>query len=180
MKKIALAFLSAAALVFGFGVVADAQYGAGGTSTVSPTNPGPGGTFTMTLNGCEPPETVQYTLTLNGSQVDSASAPCASSLSLGSIIGLLAQASANGTSSAQLTLGVTPGSYIATATGLTSGVTSSQTLTVVGTPTPPAGGLPVTGSGGMGPTTQVAIGLLVVGLGLFAVAQIRRRKTTLA
>jgi len=40
----------------------------------------------------------------------------------------------------------------------------------------PGAGLPATGSSGMGTTTGIALGLFVVGLGLFIVAQVRRRQ----
>lgn len=197
MKKFALALMSAAALVFGFGVVANAQYGTTGDATATPANPGAGEPFLMTLDGCQVGETVSFVLTFEGTTIDTATATCLpapSGTPLGSIIGLLAQAPATGSASAELTLGTEPGTYIATATGQTSGVTSSLTFVIEGT----AGGgtdnggttggattdgttaLPATGSDGIATTTGIAIGLLVVGLGLFAVAQIRRRQTTLA
>lgn len=43
--------------------------------------------------------------------------------------------------------------------------------------TVPGSGLPATGSDGIGTTTGIALGLLVVGLGLFVVAQVRRRQS---
>jgi len=44
----------------------------------------------------------------------------------------------------------------------------------------PSGGLPATGSRGLAPTSSIAIGLLVVGLGLFVVARVRRQSPTAA
>jgi hypothetical protein len=41
-------------------------------------------------------------------------------------------------------------------------------------PTVPPGGLPATGSSGIGSTTGIAIGLFLVGLGLFVVTRLRR------
>ena len=72
-----------------------------------------------------------------------------------------------------------PGTYVYTCTG-DQGCSLSATLVVSAAPatTPGAGGsgaLPSTGSGGISQTTGIALGLLVVGLGLVIVAQIRRR-----
>jgi hypothetical protein len=65
------------------------------------------------------------------------------------------------------------------ATGVTSGVAASFTVVVALAATPP-GGLPATGSGGISTTTGIAIGLFVVGLGLFGVTQVRRRQAAAA
>jgi hypothetical protein len=51
--------------------------------------------------------------------------------------------------------------------------TTVAPATTVAATTPPAG-LPATGSDGIGTTTGIAIGLLVVGLGLFIVTRVRR------
>jgi LPXTG-motif cell wall-anchored protein len=40
----------------------------------------------------------------------------------------------------------------------------------------PGGTLPETGANGISSTTTIALGLLIVGLGLFVVAQVRRRQ----
>ena len=51
--------------------------------------------------------------------------------------------------------------------------TTIAPTTTVAAVSPPTG-LPATGSGGIGTTTGIAIGLFVVGLGLFVVTRLRR------
>jgi hypothetical protein len=84
-----------------------------------------------------------------------------------------------GTAVASLLAPATPGTYTGTATGVSSGVTASFTVVVQAAVTPP-GGLPATGSGGISTTTGMAAGLFAIGLGLFGVAQFRRRQAAVA
>ena len=67
--------------------------------------------------------------------------------------------------------------YTILATGSESGDLGSTTVVVAAQTAPattvPTVGLPATGSDGIGHTTGVSLGLLVVGLGLFAVATVR-------
>lgn len=49
-----------------------------------------------------------------------------------------------------------------------------------GAVTIPTGGLPATGSSGVSTMAIIAIGLLIVGVSLFVVSQVRRRQTVMA
>ena len=176
MKKFALALMASAALVFGFGAVAQAQYGSA-TVTFSVSSATPGQTITITINGCTPGETV--TVTLNGAVVATATCTAAGGLTQGSLLGIgLVQQTAT-SATATFTAPTTPGTYPVVVTG-NRGYSVTTSLTVVAAATTPAttpgGGLPATGSSGMGTTTSIAIGLLAVGAGLFFVAQVRRRQ----
>ena len=152
MKKFALALLAAAAVLLGFAAPAAAQvYPPDGidVSVTDPTPP-PGGSFTVTVEGCTEGDTV--TFTFNGeTQTDVVS---------------------GGVASVTFTAPTTPGTYTGTAT--CGGVAGDFSVTVQA---PAGGGLPATGADGIGATTTIAIGLLIVGLGLFAVATVRRRQT---
>jgi len=55
--------------------------------------------------------------------------------------------------------------------------TTTAAVVAAAGPVAPSAGLPATGSNGIGSTTGIALGLLVSGLGLFIVAQVRRRQT---
>ena len=159
MKKIALGLIALSSVILGFGMVAEAQYNTvGGTATVSPTSTAPGGTVTVVMSGCTPGETVTFVL---GSATTSAT--CAG----------------DGTAVASFPAPGAAGTYNGTATGVTSGVTASFTVVVAQVVTPP-GGLPATGSGGISTSTGIASGLFAVGLALFGVTQIRRRRTVIA
>lgn len=193
MKKLALALISASALVFGFGVVANAQY--------TPIPPVVG---TVTPGG---PVSVRVGCTVGGGNVafnlpatpSSATVACvaADAAPTGSMLGFMFPAQApTGTATATLTAPTAPGTYQGTATQGASvqtftvvvpgqAVTTTVPATTVapGTPTTvaattPGSGLPATGSSGIGTTTGIAIGLLVVGAGLFIVAQVRRRQSS--
>ncbi len=183
MKKLALALVSISALVFGFGMVANAQYVPAGSGTVTPSSPPPGTPFTVRVNCTAGAGNV--TFVFNGG---SFSFPCTAGSGLaGSVVGFVAQ-TPTGTSTATLTAPTTPGTYPGTATqggtqvGAFSVTVPGQAATTVPASTTapvvttPGSGLPATGSGGISTTTGIAIGLLVVGLGLFVVAQVRRRQ----
>jgi LPXTG-motif cell wall-anchored protein len=178
MKKFALALMAASALVFGFGAVAQAQYGSA-SATFNVSSATPGQSITVTITGCTPGETL--TITVNGVAV---TATCsASALTQGSVLGLgLVQQTAT-SATATITAPTTPGTYPVVITG-SRGFSFTTSLTVVAATTPPVttpgGGLPATGSSGISTTTGIAIGLLVVGAGLFVVAQVRRRQPNLA
>ena len=159
MKKIALGLIALSSLMLGFGTVSAAPYESGdGTATVSPTTTTAGGTVTVVMSGCTPGETVDFEL-----ESATASATCAG----------------DGTATASMPAPGAAGTYTGTATGVTSGVNASFTVVVAQAATPP-GGLPATGSGGISTTTGIAIGLLAVGLALFGVTLIRRRRTVTA
>ena len=174
MKKLALALIAASAAVFGLGSVAEAQYGTTPAVGVSPATVVSGGTVTVTATGCTPPEIVTFAITGG----DSKSATCASASALGEVEGLNAQTGGTGTASVQLTAPVAAGTYPGTAVG-TLGFNQPFSVIVTAAVVPPAG-LPATGSGGLNTSTGIALGLLVVGLGLFGVAQVRRRQNSLA
>ncbi len=176
MKKFALALMASAALVFGFGAVAQAQYGSASATFNFPSF-SPGQTVIITINGCAPGERI--TITVNGSVVTVAICAATTSLTQGSLLGIgLVQQTATA-ATATFTAPSTPGTYSVGLTG-DRGFSFTASLTVVAAATTPAttpgGGLPATGSSGMGTTTSIAIGLLAVGAGLFFVAQVRRRQ----
>lgn len=178
VKKLALALMAMSALVFGFGMVAEAQVGpyGGGSATITfaPANPGPGQTITITITGCTPGETL--TLKLNGVTIATLVCVPASTALGGSVTGLLMpQQTGTGQATTTITTPTEPGTYTYTVSG-SQGYVASATL-VIAAPIAPPGGLPATGSGGASHTTLIALGLLVVGLGLFVVAQARRRRT---
>jgi len=137
---------------------------------LSDTTVGPGDTFQVMLTGCQPGESVNFTV-----EGSSATSTC------GGAAGAFRISAAGPTATASLTAPTTPGQYIVTATGLTSGVTSSAVLTVAGvgptTTAAPGGGLPATGSDNA-PIAQIAGGLVAAGAGLAIVASVRRRKAT--
>jgi hypothetical protein len=197
MRKFALALMSAAALVFGFGIAAQAAYPPGNVGITNPSTVMPGGTFTVSMK-CVP-GAGNVTFSINGTTVTlNITVPCnAPDAVSGSLMGFLGQ-TATGTATGTMTAPTTPGTY--QGTGIQAGGAASADFTIVvqqattttapgasttvaGTPTTVAAtgaGLPSTGSGGMGTTTGIALGLLVVGLGLFVVAQVRRRQPSTA
>jgi hypothetical protein len=191
VKKLALAFVAASCVLFGLGHVASAQYG--GSATVTPSTVVGGGPYSVTYRNCLAGDTITFTQAQ--STPSTVTVPCVGSVVTltGSLLGvLLPQQAALGTATANFTAAPTaPGNYTGTAVGLAGrspSITFSFTIpgqaTTTTTPvvttvpaTTPGGGLPATGSDGIGTTTSIAIGLLVVGLGLFVVAQVRRRQT---
>jgi hypothetical protein len=157
MKKFAVALIAMSAVIFGSGMAAQAQYGGGsGTATVTPASSAPGGSVTVTISGCAPGSSVEVEFNGATSTVT---------------------ADSSGAATAGVTAPSTAGTYPGTAT--CGDVVSSFSVVVAVAVTPP-GGLPATGSNGISTTSGLAIGLLVVGLGLFAVAQMRRRQTSAA
>jgi alkaline phosphatase len=171
MKKFALALMAASAAVLGFGIVADAYPISPEPLTVDNATPGVGEEITVTAN-CASGETVTFE-----TQGDSATATCSAGAGGASLLMAIAT---SGTASAKLTMPSEAGTYTISVTGSESGDLGSLTVVVVAQTTPattvPTGGLPATGSDGIGFTTGVALGLLVVGLGLFAAATVRRRQ----
>ena len=161
MRKIALG-LAVVMTLFGFGATAHAQYTNPPGVTVSDSSPAPGGTFVVNVTGCQPNSPIAVSFGGASSTVN---------------------ADASGNAAVTLTAPTTAG----TANGSTTcnGQTTNFTVQVQAPAdsTPPTqggdagGGLPATGSDGTGTTTTVAIGRLIVGLGLFVVAQTRRRQS---
>jgi hypothetical protein len=200
MKKFALAIMTTSIVVFGFGATASAQdevnpppnkdacmqggwesytddegtpfenqgdcvsyVAAGGgvypivaskpppaspTVSVSTPTPAPGSTITVTMDGCAEGESVQFTVageTASGVTTD-------------------------GSASAPIKVPTTPGAYTGTAT-CAGGASATFSITV----TSPSGGLPTTGSSGLGSFATISMILLLVGAGLLVVSQVRRR-----
>jgi len=172
MKKFALALMAAAAAVFGAGMVANAYPPIPDSVTVSQSTVEPGGTFEVTAP-CVVPEEV--TFTFEGLPLD---VRCTSAVVQPGFM-LLQQSSPDGAATATLTAPTAAGTYTVTVTGSTSGSIGTATITVQAA-TDPGGGLPATGSDGISTTTMIAAGLLVVGLGLFGVATMRRRQAPVA
>jgi hypothetical protein len=104
--------------------------------------------ITVTMNGCAEGETVQLVLV----------GETATGVTTG------------GSASAQIKVPTTPGTYTGTAT-CASGASANFTITV----TSPSGGLPATGSSGLGSFATISMILLLVGAGLLVVSQVRRR-----
>lgn len=171
MKKFALALMAAAAAVFGVGMVANAYPPVPDAPGVSDSTPAPGGTFTVT-SACAVPETVTFTI-----PGDSDTATCEPGAT-GAFL-LLQQTTPDGVATGTLTAPTAAGTYTVTITGSSSGDLGTVSVTVAAQ-TDPGGGLPATGSDGVATTTWIAAGLLIVGLGLFAVATVRRRQPAAA
>lgn len=159
MKKFVIAMVATLSVFFGMGTAAHAQYGASPVVvTVSPPTVAPGGTITVTVSGCTPGELVDI-----------------------SVAGVSVQVTcgADGVATAPLALPATPGTYTGTGVGSVSGFRTTFVVTVLAS-VAQRGGLPATGSGGIGTTTGIAAGLFAIGLGLFGVTQLRRRQYAVA
>lgn len=190
MKRLALAMMAAAAVVFGFGVVASAQnYGESGS--ISPNPPIPGGPYSAIYANCVAGELITFNQPQSTPATVTGTCAGAAPTLTGSIIGLvLPQQTALGTATGNFSAAPTaPGTYTGTASGPQSPQiifqftipgqvtpTAAPVATTAPAPVPPTG-LPATGSGGIGTTTGIALGLLAVGFGLFVVAQVRRRQS---
>lgn len=157
MKKFALALMTTAVAVFGFGAAAQAQYGSTPAVEVSPPTVVPGGDVTVSVTGCTSGEIL--TVTFNG---DTTTDTCVASSSATIVI----------------TAPSGPGTYGGTVVG-SQGFSQTFQVVVVAAASPPGGGLPATGSG-INSTMTVAAGLFAMGLGLFGVTQFRRRQSAVA
>jgi LPXTG-motif cell wall-anchored protein len=171
VKKLLAAVGVVLAAVVGLGASATAQpYPPVAPTVTAPSTVLPGATFVVVFTGCQPGETVHKEL--NGVIV-------ATSCTGAGGTGRLMQAGV-GSATATLTAPTVPGTYIITATGLTSGFTDTTTITVVGqTATTAAtggggGGLPTTGSDNSS-TLWIAGTAVIVGAGLLTVGLKRRR-----
>ena len=181
MKRLVLTLMVAAATMLGVSALApstvSAQYGTVQPPGISTDVPSvtPGGSFTATVTNCLPGETVIITF-----QGVSQTVTCNSTI-------LQAGATFNAPT--------TPGTYEVCAnftgggatvpSGVTRPATVCTTIRVAAAgptvpPTIPGGGLPATGSSGLGTTTTTAIVLLGAGALLLVVSQVRRRRTTAA
>ncbi|MFK7917840.1 MAG: LPXTG cell wall anchor domain-containing protein [Ilumatobacter sp.] len=173
MKKLALAFTAAAAVVLGSAGVADAYPPGGSSVVVEDDTISVGDPVTVTAT-CTLGESVTFTL-----QDQSATTTCEADATGG---GSAVAGSATGTVNAP----TTAGTFTGTITGSISGALGTFTVTVDGVapttaaPTTPVGGLPATGSDGTQTMTMVAGGILVAGLGMFGVATARRRQDAAA
>ncbi|MEM1335965.1 MAG: hypothetical protein AAGG08_21155 [Actinomycetota bacterium] len=178
MKKFALALMAAAAAVFGVGMVADAYPPPVSSPTIDDPTAVDGQTVTIQIP-CVPPETVTLTIVfdLTNATIATLTDECEPTAAPG--FALLGSATATGVATFTVTAPSTVGGYTATATGSASGALGAVTFTVSAASTP-TGGLPATGSDGIGTTTWIAGSLLLVGLGLFAVATVRRRQPAAA
>ena len=158
MKKLVLALATMSTVVFGFGMGAQAQYVTPPPpqATVTPASLAPGGDALIGITGCPPGSTVAVVFNGATSTVTS---------------------NASGASTATVKAPAAGGTYPGTAT---CGTVVASFSVVVAAPVVPVGGLPPTGLDGANTTTGIAIGLLVIGLGLFGVAQVRRRQTATA
>ena len=156
MKQLITA-IAAVTVMFGFGAAAQAQYppSSAGVSIANP-NPDPGETVIVVVTGCQPNEAIDTVF--NGAA--------------GTVV-----ADATGGASIALVAPSEPGVVNGSVT--CNGQTTNFQVNVLAatSPTTPSTGLPATGANGPSETLVVAIGVLVTGLGLLGVAQVRRRQT---
>ncbi len=173
MKKLAVALSAMVAGILGFGLTANAQYGANEFGvTAKPTVVAPGGTVTVTVEGCVPGEPVETTLV---AEYDDTICEGGSALGTSAV---------SGTAVMTVAAPMEVGPYTGTASAPESGNSGEYTITVVaqsGSSSPvPARSLPQTGSSGVGSVIGVAAGLFAVGASLVVVTQLRRRRITTA
>lgn len=165
MKKLALALMSTAAAVLGFGLAVDAYPPGAGVVTATPASGAPGYSVTVKAS-CLPGETVTATL-----ESESGMGTCGAA-GTASVLGL----STAGGATVVVATPTTAGTYTGNVTGSTTGFLGNFGVTVTAPPVPPTG-LPATGSSGISTMTILAIGLFAAGAGLFAVSQVRRRQS---
>jgi LPXTG-motif cell wall-anchored protein len=152
MKKFALAILASVAMVLGMGAVANADYPPdAGSVTVNPVAPSAGAEFTVTAT-CETGEIVTFVF-----EGETKTATCGAT-----------------TASVTFTAPTAVGTYSGTATGSDNGDLGSFSITIAA-PATPGSGLPATGTDGTSTMAIIAIGLLLVGAGLFSVSRLRSR-----
>ena len=178
MKKLVAAVAAVFAIVLGSAGIASASPPGGDDVTVGDSTVTAGAPVDVSAD-CTVGETV--TFTLDGSSDTSV---CVASTDA-------EDTSGEGTSGVSLTAPTAPGTYTGTVSGSVSGDLGTFTVVVEGATgsgegttggsggggtATPSGQLPATGSDSSGAITTIAIGLLVAGLGLFAVATIRRRQ----
>ncbi len=168
MKVVALACMALAAAVLGGGVVADAYPPSALTVSVSPSTVEPGGSVTVTIEGCVQGDELTVTL-----EAVTATVSCEGTAGAAFLLGL---APSSGAAEATVTAPGVAGTYTGTVRGPESGE-ATFTVTVAGGPgdRSVAGTLPSTGVGGIDATMAIAVGLFVVGFGLFVVSRVRRR-----
>ena len=172
MKRFAAALMIAGAGLMAGTAVVDAYPPVTPVITPDDVTPEPGGTFTVTVDGCLVGETVNFVF-----EDQTASDICAANGATAFLLGFVAAAPATGSASATFTAPTTPGVYVVTATFVTSNQTVNASITVEGaTTTTVGGGLPATGSSSSGPVITIAVVLLAAGAGLYFVAQARRRR----
>ncbi len=170
MNKFTMSVIATLAAIFGFGAVANAQYGASPFGVTASPTVGPSGPVTITVRGCEPGQSLTATL------VDQSDAATCTGVDG-------PQSSAAGPATGNATMTVTTpkvaGTYTGTVASASVGNNATFTVTVVAQAATRTGSLPQTGSDGIGTTTTIALGLVAVGVGMLVVTQIRRRRTTL-
>lgn len=147
MKKVVLALMAALAAVFGLSAPVGAYPPDGSDVTVSDSNPVAGGSTAITAN-CTGDETVTVTL---GSET--ATDTCT-----------------NGTATVTISVPSTPGTVTGTVVGSISGSIGSFSVSVA------ESNLPSTGSNSSSSIIWIAAGLFIAGLGVFGVANVRRRE----
>lgn len=153
LKRLTTALMISAAALLAGGAAAQADYPPGsGTVTVSDSSPDAGTSFTVTATNCQPGEIVTFSF-----QGATKTATC----------------SASKTAAASFAAPATGGVFNGTASYGTSGGTLSFSVNVAA-----PGGLPATGSSGSNSTMMIAAVLVASGIGMFLVAQ-RRRKLSL-
>jgi len=176
MKKFALALMVASAALFGFGAVASAQY----PTSLTVGTPSAGGPYSSTYTNCVNGETITFSQPQSTpatiSVVCAGRSATANFTNAPTVAGTYTVTAGGPTSPAR-----TQSFSISGATATTLPATGGADGAGAGVPaTTPTTGLPATGSNGIGTSTTIAIGLLAVGFGLFAVAQVRRRQPNLA
>ena len=152
MKRLALALTVSICAILSLGQLVSAQYDRSVSSSTTD------GRSVVTYSGCVSGETI--TFNLPGATPETAPGVCA-----------------NGTASAVFT---DAAGKTGTASGTTSPLVNFTVASIAPAPTSPPTGLPATGSSDINIALGPAIGLLVVGLGLFVVAHVRRRQPNLS
>ncbi len=168
MKMVALAVMALAAAVLGGGLVADAYPPSALTVSVSPSTVEPGGSVTVTIEGCVTGEDLVVAL-----EAATATVTCEGAAGAAFLLGL---APSSGTAEATVTAPEGAGTYTGTVRGPESGEATFTVTVAAGSGARAATGtLPSTGAGGIDATMVIAVGLFAVGLALFVVARVRRR-----
>ncbi len=189
MKKLALTLVAMAAVLFGTGPVVNAYPPGAGVVAVSPAGGvvAPGGNITVT-GSCTPAETVTVTLgtaTVTGTCSAAGTGPTGSAAALSS-------APAAGGYSIVIAAPTAAGTYTLRVVGSVSGSLAADVTITVQATTPPvtqggdtnggtaAGGgtLPSTGSDSTSTALLIGFGSLLMGLGLFGTARVRRNQFT--
>ena len=128
--------------------------------------------MTVTVQGCEPGETLTATL---GEQSNSSTCAGANGIRTP---GVTETPAGSGNATMTVSAPAAAGTYSGVVASGSTSNTASFSVTVVAQAGPSTGSLPQTGSNGIGTTTTIALGLVAIGVGMLVVTQVRRRRNT--